>query len=383
MFLVMAPKLFKCFFPIILVLIANVVSSQTSPEKKQYLSISSNYAFGNILQTTDFVKGDNLMGEPMKNYQSISLKALWQNPGYTDWQKVFRSPYYGFGISYSDFFNPREVGNPISIYGVLGIPVKRWKQLSLYSEFQFGYTFNWIRYDSITNPKNLVIGGGMTVHLNLGFNAYYAISKHLDLGAAVSFIHFSNGGMERPNRGFNLYAPSLELKYHFRSKPDYKLLPKAERLTRSNDLYFMLGYGNHQLVEHELDTNYFAIGGISILYSNQLSNAFRLAYGVDVNYWWGLNARPDGTIGPRTLDNFTLGWIVQPEIIIDRLSLVGGIGIYMTHLNYGNFQQTYQRLGVRYEIYKSFSLGFNVRAINFMLAEFLEFNMGYKIKWLK
>ena len=154
-------------------------------------------------------------------------------------------------------------------------------------------------------------------------------------------------------------------------------------MERSNDLYFMMGYGDHQLNEYELDTNYYAIGGISVIYFTQLSNAFRLGYVTDVNYWWGLNAKSDGTSGSRTAENFTLGIILQPELIIDKLTLVGGFGIYALHLNYGNFQQTYQRLGVRFDVYKNISIGINVRAVNFMLAEFLEFNLGYKIRWIK
>jgi len=228
-----------------------------------------------------------------------------------------------------------------------------------------------------------VIGGGLTVHLNIGIHAFYPLTKKLDLGAGISFVHFSNGGFERPNRGFNIYTPSVELKYHLFQKPDSRSINNPSRLTRSNDLYFMLGYGDHQLNEHELDTNYFAVAGLSAIYFTQMSNAFRLGFGTDFNYWVGLNAHPDGTIAPRTLDNFTIGMIAQPEFIIDKLTLVGGIGIYAVHLNYGNFKQTYQRLGVRYEFYKNISIGINVRSINFMLAELLEFNLGYRIKWIK
>jgi hypothetical protein len=142
----------------------------------------------------------------------------------------------------------------------------------------------------------------------------------------------------------------------------------------------MLGYGDHQLVEHELDTNYFAIAGISIIYFRQFSNAFRLGLGSDFNYWMGLTAKPDGTIGPRTMDNLTAGMILQPEMIIDRLTLTGGIGIYTRHLHYGNFRQTYQRLGARFNFYENLSFGINVRAVHFMLAEFLEFNIGYQFR---
>jgi hypothetical protein len=350
---------------------------------RNYPCISANYEYGNILPTTDFVRGENLMGKPLEHYQSYTLKMVWQNPGYKDWQKIYRVPYYGAGISMGDFYDPKEIGKPVSFYGVLGIPVFRLHKIELYSEFQFGIAAHWKHYDSIANPKNLVIGGGMTVHLNIGLDAFYALSKKLDLGAGVSFIHFSNGGFERPNRGFNIYSPSIELKYHLCNRPEISSVKRPGRLPRSNDLYFMLGYGDHQLNEHELDTNYFAIAGLSTLYFTQLSNAFRLGYGADINNWWGLTALPDGRMGPQSFKNLTLGLILQPEFSIDRLSLVGGVGIYAIHLHYGSFNQTYQRLGVRYEFYRNYSIGVNVRAINFMLAEFLEFNLGYRIRWMK
>ncbi len=367
-----------------LIISAGFAQKDTVQQKnKQFPAISAAYQYGNILPTTDFVKGDNLSGEPILHMQTYTLKALWQNPGYTNWQKVYHGPYYGGGISLGDFSNPDEIGYPVSVFGILGIPVKRWNKLELYSEFQFGLAFNWQHYDSINNPKNLVIGGGLTVHLNLGINAFYPITRNLDFGAGLNFIHFSNGGFERPNRGFNIYAPSVELKYHLTKRPAVREIGAAGRIQRSNDFYFMLGYGDHQLVEHELDTNYFAVGGISLIYFNQLSNAFRMGLGSDINYWWGLNAKADGTIGPRTGENFTIGLILQPELIIDKLTLVGGIGIYAHHLHYGSFNQTYQRLGVRYDFYKNTSIGVNVRAVNFMLAEFLEFNLGYKISRIK
>jgi len=365
-------------------LFANQEPDSTRIDKeKTYFSISGSYQNGEILPTTEFVKGDNLAGEPLENYENYSLKFLWQNPGYTDWQKVFKVPYYGAGLSLGNFYNPEEIGYPVSVYGILGIPVFRVKKFELYSEMQFGVAFNWEKYDSITNPKNIVLGGGMTVHLNLGLNAFYQVSQNLNLGAGVSFIHFSNGGFERPNHGFNIYAPSVEMKYNFRGKPDVKSVQRAGKLERSDELFLMLGYGDHQLIEHDLDTNYYAVGGISAMYFNRFSNAARFGVGTDINYWWGLNALPDGTPGPYSYENITIGLVLQPEVIIGRLSLVGGFGIYALHRNFGNFNQTYQRLGVRFDVYQNISAGVNVRAINFIEAEFLEFNFGYRFKWIR
>jgi hypothetical protein len=93
--------------------------------KKQFFNLTSNYAYGNIIPTNPFVKGENREGLPQKHYQAFSLKVLWQNPGYRNWQKVFKGPHYGLGITRGDFFNSTEIGYPISYYGVLGLPIKR------------------------------------------------------------------------------------------------------------------------------------------------------------------------------------------------------------------------------------------------------------------
>lgn len=334
------------------------------------------------MTSNEFVEGDNLAGQPINKFQAVSVKLGWQNPGYRDWQKVYRSPYYGIGFYLGDFYTD-ELGYPMAAYGFLGIPIKRWKKLELFTEFQFGVTWNWNHYDSITNPKNIAIGGSLTVFLDFGVNVTYPISKNLDLGAGVSFTHFSNGGFERPNRGLNIWSPHIELKYHLKGRPDVRNTPKPGRLPRNNELIFMMGYGDHQIVEHEMDSNYFAVGGVGIYYLRQHSNAFKSGLGVDFNFFWGLTANQDGTHGPVGWDNLTVGLIYQPELIIGQLSLVGGVGIYARHHQYGNFKQLYQRLGVKYHFTQNFSFGINIRAINFMLAEVLEFNLGYRIKWSK
>ncbi len=350
---------------------------------KNFPCISANYSYGNVIPTNEFVEGENLDSKPITSFQSLSLKMLWQNPGYTDWQKVYKGPYYGFGLFAGDFFSPDEIGYPFSLYGVLGIPIKRWENLELYSEFQIGITGNWQHYDSIANPKNIAIGGGLTAHIDIGIKAFYPIGKKLDMGASVSVTHFSNGGIERPNRGLNLCAPSIELKYHFAGRSDVRSIKPPGKLERSNDLYLMAGYGDYQIIEHELDTNYYAVGGLGAFYIMQHSNAVKSGPGVDFNFWWGLTANPDGTPGTIGWDNLTIGVIYQLEFAFNRLSLVGGIGNYARHLNYGNFKQFYQRLGVKYHFTENLSAGVNVRAINFMLAEFVEFNLGYRIRWIK
>jgi len=358
-------------------------SSLNEKLSKQKPFLSFGYHGGRILKTNDFVNGKNSEQIRLDNYKSYSVKIGFQNPGYTNWQKTFHIPYYGMGFKYSNF-DFKDLGSQKALYGFFGIPILRYKNFELYNELQFGFGWNQIHYDSINNPKNIAIGSLLTVFVDIGFNAVYHLNRNIDIGGGVSFSHYSNGGFERPNRGLNLFAPFVEIKYHFKERADTKDIPQAIKEQRSNDLYFMLGYGNHQIVEHEFDTNYYSVMGLGIYYDIQHNNYFRSGMGVDFNYLRALSANSDGTPGVQgTLDNLTIGIIYAPELMISRLSIIAGIGIYAKHHKYGNFQQLYQRAGVKYHFTENFSAGINVRSINFMLAEFLEFNIGYRIRWEK
>jgi hypothetical protein len=372
---------------LLIVFLCSVIKTYSQTEtilvpSQSHKSISASYQYGNVIQTTSFLQGDNLIGIPIDKYQSFTLKMLWQNPGYTDWQKVFRAPYYGAGMTIGDLNDPIEIGYPISFFGIFGIPVKRWEKLELYSEFQFGLAINWNYYDPVCNSKNINIGTDFTFHVNFGMNAYYPISKKLDLGAGISFIHFSNGGIERPNKGFNIYGPKIELKYHLNDKINRESIQHPERLEHSNDLFFMLSGSKFQPAEFELGSYYFGLGGFSMIYFTQFSNAFRLGYGADFNCWRLSNALPHYSSQQKELKT-SLGIILQPEIIIDKLTLVFGLGAYVLHEKFGSFKQLYERLGFRYELYKNISVGLNVRGWDFYRAEYMEFNLGYRIRWIK
>jgi hypothetical protein len=346
---------------------------------KQRPFVSATYLRGRPLATNDFISGDNLKGQPISEHEGLVFKMGWQNPGLKNWQRIYRLPYYGIGFYMGHYFTP-ELGQPRAGFGFIGLPVYRGQRFELNTEFQFGMTWNWNKYDPELNPKNIAIGGGMTVWTNAGFKVYYKLCDFIDLGAGFGFQHFSNGGFERPNRGINMLGAALEMRIWPMSKPNPKEFSPHERAERSNEWHLMLGYGNHQIVEHELDTNYFAAAGLSLFYLFRHTTGFSSGPGIDFNFFWALTAKEDGTHGPIGWNNLTVGLCYLPEMRIEKLILTGGIGIYARHSIYGNFMKPYQRLGARWMFDQHWSLGVNIRSIHFILAEFLEFNLSYSIK---
>lgn len=377
----------KKFLPIILIIGALQSYSQTdtdSKKNKNYRSFSLNYQNGYVAPMCDFLSGDNLLGNPLNSFQAYTIKGIWQNPGYSNWQKVFRFPYYGVGLTICDFYNPKEIGYPISLFGIFSIPIKRWEKLELYSEIQYGLTGNWKHYNPETNPKNLVVSGFFTFHASAGINAFYPVTKKIDATTGVAYSHFSNGGLKRPNlKGFNIWYPTLGIKYHLSDRPNTSNIKLPDNLTKYNDLLFMASCSPFQSAKDELDPTYYFMRGLSIIYFTQVSNAIRLGIGSDLNDWNVLNTLSTSKGEPQTGKKWSLGFIFQPEIVIERLSLIFGLGIYATHSEFGNLKQIYQRWGIRYELYKNLSAGLSLRAFEFKTAEYMEFCLGYRYRWIQ
>ena len=370
---------------VVVVLIMPVGASELKAQaditkiKGTYPGIVFGYGYGKILHTNGFVKGDNQAGKPMKSFQSFSLKMLWQNPGHNAWQRIYNIPYYGFGVSLGDLFNPDEIGYPISFYGVLGIPIKRWDKLEIYTELQLGLASNWIQYDPDTNPKNIAIGSDLTSHLNFGFKAFYPIGEKLDLGAGVSFTHFSNGGLERPNYGINHWAPYFDLKYRLAGRPEIPELKASDELEFKKEIILTGSYSRYQTITDTLDLHYYTVAGLSSYFLWQHTDAIKSGFGLDLNILTGLNIDPMGYPNPLCLDNFTLGFGYQIEFLFNRLSIVGGLGNYALHVVYKPFHKFYQRIGIKLYLLKNLYTGVNVRTVNFATAEYLEFNLGFRI----
>ncbi len=84
-------------------------------------------------------------------------------------------------------------------------------------------------------------------------------------------------------------------------------------------------------------------------------------------------------------DKFLIGVFPSFELVFNKLSmnLQPGFYIYRQEVENVDTPTTYQRIGLRYYLGKHFITGVNIRAYNFSKADFIEFNFGYSLRWLK
>ena len=149
--------------------IAQDKNADTYPGSSNYLRGA--YQFGTVLGTNDFLKGDNQSGQPIDSFQSLRLEFGWQTDGSKDWHHSYNFPSYGVGLYGADFNNDEELGKPTSLYGFFVWPLARTSRWTFNFELAFGFTNDWKAYDPVNNPKNVAMGLGRSVHIEVGGNA--------------------------------------------------------------------------------------------------------------------------------------------------------------------------------------------------------------------
>lgn len=164
---------------------------------------------GSVLQTNDFLRGENQSGEPIESFGSLRLEFGWQTDGSRDWHHSYNFPSYGMGIYGSQYNNDKELGTPTSLYGFFEWPLVRGERWQFNFDIAFGFTHDWQAYDPETNPKNMAFGLGRSVHIEGGPNVMYRLGDRWALIGGLTFTHFSNGGTQRPNHGLNQVGPLL------------------------------------------------------------------------------------------------------------------------------------------------------------------------------
>lgn len=385
-------------------------SDSTKTKHKYTKSILGAYQAGRVLPTNEFVKGDNAAGKPIDYYQSFSLKYGIDTDGSKYWEQLYKYPTWGFGIYGANFFNSEELGTPSSIYTFFRAPFIKRRKWSFNYRAMFGFSYNWKPFDPNVNPFNYAIGSYNTVFVDAGISLGYDLTDRIDVNLGGSFTHFSNGATRVPNMGINLMSPFVELKYSFKDRP--KPIKQPEQEYKKNWEYVaLIALSRKQLAfDTSETTNEFVPQTYDIItfstgVNYQVNHLVKFGAGIDFGYDEAHNSYvtyKDGVVIPMnagTGNKFALGIYPSFELVINKVSVVVQPGWYIwreenqipeyTPEN-GAISPTqvsnlsYQRIGLKYHIIKDrVFVGFNVRAFNFSIADYLEWNFGYRIKWRK
>lgn len=318
-------------------------------------------------------------------YSGFNFRVGFQTQRSDSTQRIYHQlynyPIYGIGI-YGSTFGQEHLGRPYAVYGFVSIPIKpqvnkRWN----YSyRIALGLSGRFNPYNEDDNPLNLIIGSKNNVFIDLGAQANYMLSRRFQVGAGISFHHFSNGALALPNTGINLLPLSLAVTYIPSSKPfDFRKDPYPA-LGKVEQLHFNYAFGLKQ-IDREHDKKYFK-STLGAYYSKHFGYKWRLGAGIDVFYSASGN---DNYIAGLQTGKFSSLFSYGTSFYVDhvltrRLYLNGNAGVYL-HRNKFNGESTpvYLRIGMRYKVYKEFFTGVSIKAHGGK-ADFIEWTTGYGIQ---
>ncbi|MCF6269212.1 MAG: acyloxyacyl hydrolase [Melioribacteraceae bacterium] len=383
---------------ILFILIASIVIAQeaNTPKDKAHTFLRVGYQAGAVLQTSEFLQGENATGTPVDYFQSARLEFGWQTSGSADWHQVFNNPSYGVGLYGANFFNTTEIGTPSAIYGFFDWPFKRYEQSAISAEFGFGIAYDWQPFDPDSNPYNLVIGAGRSVYIDVGLKYTYQISQHLDISGQISFSHFSNGSTQQPNAGINLLSPRINLAYNFQDERPIFIKRELPEFITEYEFTTSLTYGSKSQVYNvinppsnstkfdSLKRESFDVFAFIATLNKQVSYNSKLGLGAEVEYDPSLGVEYEYKNGEKkiidsdTSEKVRIGIFAQYSLVISKLEGLIGMGYYVMGETSGSIKKMYQRLGARYYIFDNFSAGLNLRFYDFSRADNMEFNIGYR-----
>lgn len=386
---------------LLLLMIPFITYSQSDKKLKdnffKNLSIQTGYQNGYVFATNDFIKGANAEKDTINAFQAFTIKLAKQTTGVNQWEQLYKYPNYGFGIYMADFHNPEEIGTPFTIYGFFNAPFKRWNKLTFNYELGFGATFNWKSFNPVNNQYNISIGAGQSFFIDAGLNLQYNLTKKIDVETGFSLTHFSNGALKKPNKGINTIGPKISLKYNFEDRPNFikNDIPVYEK---ENEWLISVFGGIKNVIFEDATIDViekyeglnFSVFGISTLFNKQVSYKSKLGIGMSVSYNGAQDAQVavennelDALDSPFS-DKLQVSIYPSYELIVNKVSLILQPAFYLYRKNLKNNTPVFhQRIGLKYYFSDNFFAGITLRDYDFQTSDFIEWNVGYRIKWEK
>ena len=315
-------------------------------------------------------------------YNAVNLRVGWQTSSDGDpYHQLYNYPIYGVGF-YASTFRKAAIGTPTALYGFFSAPIGRrtFKRWDFSYRIALGLASNFEPYNEDNNPNNVLIGSHRTVFIDLGAQVNYRLGRHLQLGAGLSFHHFSNGSIRQPNKGINLLPFSTTLTYiPYRQTPDFSKQELPE-LDEKGQIHLQYAFGIKQF-NPENKKRYFK-STLGLYWSYAVGYKWRLGVGGDLFYSDSGN-KPE--IAGDKVHKFGSLFSGGPAFYIDhvltkRLYLNGNAGVYLHRNTFnGEVSGLFLRIGTRYKVWKNAFAGVSIKA-HAGKADFVEWTMGYTLQ---
>jgi hypothetical protein len=132
---------------------------------------------------------------------------------------------------------------------------------------------------------------------------------------------------------------------------------------------------------------YYNVYGLSTVFNRQISHKSKIGIGATIGYLGAANSSitlENGKLDDNDAslrEGIELSIYPSYELMINKLSLLIQPAFYLYRYSYD--KQTpimYQRIGLKYQIFKNMFAGLNLHAYKFYISDYIEWNIGYTFK---
>lgn len=330
-----------------------------------------------ITQHYGFISPHNvLVNEIIKGHTFATELSLYNHSvGNRQWELYYNYPKVGVSALLLNFGNPKSLGNAFGIFPYINFPLNHGKvKLNL----KFGYGIGYIEkpFDRVNNYKNLVIGSHLNALIYINSQAEFPVSDKLKFTTGVSFTHFSNGSLKRPNLGINIVALNVGINYSFGNNSINNENTISDRSKEVQHL-LLATFGIKEI--DPIGGEKYPIYNISYNSFKVVTNKSKLGVGLDLSY--------NSSLEPLTIrllnqdkgkiSNFNVGVSGIYSLDIGKISLLFHTGAYI-YRTYTLDNIVYSRIGTRYQINQKLFLNLSLKT-HFFVADFIEYGIGYRL----
>ena len=313
------------------------------------------------------------------NISAIDVNLGWQTKGNSLWQQLYRYPNAGIGIYYSMLNYPEVLGNAISCYGFINIPLLNYRNKYVLSYHTgIGAAYVTKVYDANAEVKNDAYSTHLNLYFDFSIDLAVRIYKQFSLVNALGITHYSNGAVKMPNLGLNTITYQVGLNYNPSYSCSNRIKNKIIKPKKRNELRIFYS-PTIKAIPPKGKVTYFA-SSLSINYGFILNQKRTLGVGLDLFYDESLKRiYLDNGVDYRPNFRFKPGYHLSQDLKFGKLSFLLESGWYFK-TRFTDEDTFYHRLGIKYQFIENLFILYALKT-HWVTADYMELAIGYNIKW--
>ena len=392
------------------------IAATDSVQPTSHYSIGAAANMSSLLGRKDY--GVNLVKKHQTTYYSIFFDYQAQPTDSSVWDRLYGYPHIEGGIILADFHRVKlSRGDPtIPYYSRMGYVVTPYaafrRDIINTPQWAAGYTLamglgiSTRPYNPHNNADNEFIGSRFSMYIGLDAYLTHHLNPTTDIGLGLEFKHYSNGALDRPNKGANTIGVGLRVSHALNSGSSTQSGGSSPQFPSFFYLDISASVGAKALLD-EWIYNFYNLSPDHPDYRTH-HFALRTAWGVSVAPMWRYSMKYASGIGIdytyatysdrlREIDLLRhaygysysphiLGLSLRHEAFYKRMSIAMSVGAYlhrkMGYMGKADEKPYYETVGLRWRptfLTHGTYIGFNVKA-HLLKADYMELRIGTNIR---